>query len=216
MKAALLLGLLMVVSCDQVIRPFTNAFLYNTVGKSLPNECMDATFDSYMAKLKEQADAQQTTSAMITLISIADHFNTSCPVATFKSIFDTLAAKVKDPAFIQELIAHGVSSLDILIKEHNNKNKTPESVGTAIGLALQPFLKTNHLRLEKKHYHAHNGISDNIWALFEGVAEGLANGDQFLCKAAIANNREKLEDLIEKIKKLIEEGKVKIFLNLFF
>ncbi len=208
MKAALFFALIFFVSCDEVIRPFTNAFLYNVAGKTLPDQCMDSTFDGYMKTLKEQADAQQTTSALVTMINIANHVNSSCPVSDFKEIFDKIAAKVKDPSFITELIAHGIDSLDILIREHNNKEKTPASVGTAIGKAIYPFIKSNNLKRQRKALSS-NELSDEIWAVIDGITEGLADGEEFKCKTAVQENREKIGELIEQIKQMIDEGKVR-------
>lgn len=184
-------------------RQFVTAFLKSSTGEDvqLSDQCLGATFDKNLAKIKKYIQSENITLLLLTLQALYSDISKNCPIDKFTALASKIQQKVTDKSILDDIDNKLNDATKLIMKEYKNPTHTGESIGTTAGGIIAVFIREhskflafiekNRLRLEM-----------DVITIVEGVLLGLGKDETCTkCHDDIVKHK---DDIVEIIKELIE------------
>lgn len=123
---------------------FLKTFLENALDKTdieIKPKCLGKVFERNLRQIKNYANQDQPIFILLTIAHIALDIYQQCPLDSIKEIYSKYKIKKSNSTLKEKLLTKLINTAKIIVPEMKNKHKTGESVGRALGKAINIFIR---------------------------------------------------------------------------
>lgn len=168
----------------------------------IKEDCLGTNFEKGLNDLFKYADQENHLLIILTAQVIALDVYNNCPKDETMRIVKIIQNKLDDKSLFDGIITKAMAVSKIFVAEYKNANRTPASVGKAVGESIAVFISSssNELDLEVSN----DMINDVVDGFLEGLTE---KGGKGLCKADFNKHKTEIVNVVKGVITALKEGK---------